>query len=268
MKAAITMLTAVLLAALPFSARTQVGNPAPNFTVTDTHGNTHTLYDYLDSGKVVVLDFFYTTCGPCQFYSPQVNLAYEKYGCNTATVFFMSIDYNDTNAEVLAYDDQYQIEYPSVSGLNGGGNAVVGQYNITGFPTFYVIDSSRTIVQQIDPPTLQVFDYRFQQLGMQPAECALSAAQETGVARQPVLFPNPLVGNTLNVWLPEPVAGSGYFDILDITGRRVHSGRFGSGTAIQTVEIPAGDLPPGIYLIKFAATDNAQLYWGRFEIVQ
>src|SRR5262245_35236342 len=112
----------------------QVGNPAPNFTVTDTHGDTHQLYEYLEDGKVVVLDFFYTTCIPCQYYSPQVNAAYEKYGCNTANVFFMSIDYNDTNAEVIAYDEEYNIKFPSVSGLNGGGNSVVNLYNIQGFP--------------------------------------------------------------------------------------------------------------------------------------
>lgn len=35
----------------------QIGSPAPDFTVTDTHGETHTLYDYLEDGKTVVLDF-------------------------------------------------------------------------------------------------------------------------------------------------------------------------------------------------------------------
>lgn len=195
-------LPALLLFALSVPTWAQIGNAAPNFTVTDTHGHTHTLYDYLDSGKVVILDFFYTTCGPCIFYSPQVNLAYEKYGCNTATTFFLSIDYNDTNAEVLAYDNQYQIEYPSISGLNGGGNAVVGQYGITGFPTFYVIDSSRTIVQQIDPPTLQVFDYRFGQMGIQPADCTLTTDTHPlpfgGSNNTPneslTVFPNPSAG--------------------------------------------------------------------------
>ncbi len=38
---------------------------APDFTTTDINGNTHTLYNYLDSGKVVVLELMSVTCGHC-----------------------------------------------------------------------------------------------------------------------------------------------------------------------------------------------------------
>lgn len=253
----------LLFATLSFSTDAQVGNPAPNFTVTDTHGNTHTLYDYLDSGKVVVLDFFFTTCIPCQFYSPQVNLAYEKYGCNTANVIFMSIDYHDTDAEVLAYDEEYNIGYPSVSGLNGGGDAVVALYGVFGFPTFYVIDSSKTIVEQIDPPTLQVFDYRFEQLGIQPAECIVSAAKETVAAERLELFPNPVTGSNLNVRLPGDVAGAGNFEIVDCTGRILRSGQL-DVSGDQVVELPVGDLSSGIFLLKINALKDGKTYRGRF----
>ena len=34
---------------------------ALNFTVKDTYGNTLVLYDILDEGKIVVIDFFSTT---------------------------------------------------------------------------------------------------------------------------------------------------------------------------------------------------------------
>lgn len=258
-----TILSIPVFAVLSFSGLAQIGNPAPNFTVTDTHGNTHKLYDYLDSGKVVVLDFFYTTCIPCQFYSPQVNLAYEKYGCNTAEVFFMAIDYNDTNAEVLAYDQQYNIEYPSISGLNGGGNAVVNQYGITGFPTFYVIDSSRTIVQQIDPPTLQVFDFRFEQLGIAPAGCNLSAVKATPVRGSLDIFPNPVAGNSLDLRLPAGAAGSGVYEIFDFTGRIALNGQIDLDNA-ATSGLSVGDLQPGVFLLKIKVLKTGQTYSSLF----
>ncbi len=256
-------LSLLLLIALSHSVRAQVGNPAPNFTVTDTEGNMHTLYEYLDSGKVVVLDFFFTTCIPCQFYSPQVNLAYEKYGCNTANVVFMSIDYHDTNAEVIAYDEEYDIEYPSVSGLNGGGDAVVSLYGVFSFPTFYVIDSSKTIVEQIDPPTLQVFDYRFQQLGIEPAECAVSAAKEAAATEQIALFPNPLAGGMLYMRLPGDAAGSANFEIMDCTGRSVHRGQL-ELSVDQAIDLPAVDLPSGVFLLKINAIKSGKMYRGLF----
>jgi cytochrome oxidase Cu insertion factor (SCO1/SenC/PrrC family) len=34
---------------------------AVDFTATDTHGIQHTLSDYLDDGKYVLIDFFFTT---------------------------------------------------------------------------------------------------------------------------------------------------------------------------------------------------------------
>jgi len=52
----------ILIISLIFSSfsgfgQLPVGTVAPNFTLTDINGNTHTLYDYLDQGKTVVIDF-------------------------------------------------------------------------------------------------------------------------------------------------------------------------------------------------------------------
>lgn len=256
----------VLLICLVFcitKANAQIGNPAPNFTVTDTHGNTHTLYDYLDAGHIVVLDFFYTTCTPCQFYSPQVNLAYAKYGCNTQDVLFMSIDHNDTNAEVLAYDEEYNIEYPSVSGLEGGGNAVVSAYGILGFPTFYVIDSSRTIIEQIDPPTLQVFDFRFDQHGILPAECTTSHLPPTGTISDLRIIPNPVDANEIRIEWPARVNGSYRYEITDGTGKMVVA-TSGNGVDQDVLIVPLPELSSGVYSVRVVAAGSSRMYAGRF----
>jgi peroxiredoxin len=234
---------------LPFLGLSQIGDPAPDFTVTDTDGNTHRLYDYVESGKVVVLDFYYTTCGPCQFYSPQVNLAYEKYGCNTANVIFLSIDYNDTDAEVEAYDNTYAIEFPSISGTQGGGNAVVSQYGIFGFPTFYVIDSSKTIIETIDPPTLQVFDFRFQQHGILPASCTTSLEETTFSSQLLTLFPNPASSaEVISTLLPTTIAGLWHYEIFDYTGKLATS-RTSVVDKGGYLEISADHLLSGLYRV-------------------
>lgn len=251
---------------LPLSLSAQVGNPAPDFTVTDTHGETHRLYDYLEAGKVVVLDFFYTTCGPCQYYSPQVNLAYEKYGCNSANVVFLSIDYNDTDAQVLAYDQQYQIKYPSISGRDGGGNAVVSLYHILAFPTFYVIDNSKTVIDYITPPTLQVFDYRFQQHGIQPAECNLSGSNDLKDFENLALFPNPLAsGMNLNLHLVNPSQHFERYEVFDFSGRKVLSGEINLDKS-QNLEIRTAHLPAGIYSLMLLSEENTSGFSGLFVI--
>lgn len=247
----------LVIAALQNHAPAQIGQIAPDFQVTDTHGRPHRLYDYLEKGKTVVLDFFFTTCIPCQYYTPQVNLAYKKYGCNQKDVVFIAIDYNDTEAAVRAYDETYKIEYPSISGKDGGGNAVVHDYQVIGFPTFYVIDSSKKVVMEIDPPTLQVFDYRFNQLGLVPKACDLS---NTESEHEPIIqntLSNLISGNILTFVSLEPVSIPQSLILYDGAGQRVGE-KFTVPPYTQQCAVHLGDLPSGYYFGTLQPKDLAK----------
>lgn len=257
-----TYIPTLIIFFFQFTSNAQIGNPAPDFTATDTHGETHKLYDYLEDGKIVVLDFFYTTCGPCQFYSPQVNLAYEKYGCNTAEVIFMAIDWGDTDGEVIAYDEEYQIEYPSISGVDGGGNEIVNLYNVNGFPTFYVIDSSKTIIDHIDPPTLQVFDFRFEQHGITPSDCNSTAVSESILNKQLNFYPNPLSHGMLAIDLEEFLSEKVILEIFNSNGKTVLKEQLSPQYTIH--HIPIDQLKPGTYLIKIEALKSDEKFSGLF----
>jgi len=255
-------LPALILSIFQFSSNAQIGNTAPNFTATDTHGETHTLYDYLEDGKIVVLDFFYTTCGPCQFYSPQVNLAYEKYGCNTGDVIFMALDWGDTDAEVIAYDEEFGIQYPSISGVGGGANAIINNYGVNSFPTFYVIDSTKKIIDQIDPPTLQVFDFRFGVHGISPSECAVTSVSELESLNQLRLFPNPVTVSELAIEFPDSLAGKATLEVYNLYGKTVSNIPVNlNGNLLQ---ISTDQLSPGTYFIKVKVLKNGDSFSGMF----
>ena len=222
----------------------QIGNPAPNFTVTDIDGNTHTLYDYLNNGKKVLLDFFFTTCVPCQYYSPQVNLAYQKYGCNQGDVIFMSIDLNNNTAEVHEYEETYNIEFPSISGDDGGGNEVIDLYNIGAFPTFYLIDSTYKIIDVIDPPTLQVFDFRFGMHDIQEMMCSV-ATSEVANNNELIVYPNPANDELFIKTIKENISLNDIdYKFMDLSGRLLLTGK------INENKIITSQLTQGFYLLE------------------
>ena len=141
--------TTFILCLSLFSVNAQTSlTTAVDFTVTDVHGNTHNLFSYLDEGKHVIVDFFFTTCGPCIASVPTMNQAYTDYGCNTGEVFFISIDNGDSDATVLQYETDYGGLFPSVSGIDGGGNLVVSNYGIGAYPTVILIAPDRSILEQ------------------------------------------------------------------------------------------------------------------------
>jgi hypothetical protein len=65
----------LLVICFSFSSFSQTGmlngtGYAPDFTVTDINGTSHTLYNYLDRGFVVVVELLSVTCGHCIAYAP------------------------------------------------------------------------------------------------------------------------------------------------------------------------------------------------------
>ena len=80
-----------ILIFLNFSSYSQTGmlngtGYAPNFTVTDINGTSHTLYDVLDSGYVMVLELLSVTCGHCIAYAPGTENSYQTNGPNGTNV--------------------------------------------------------------------------------------------------------------------------------------------------------------------------------------
>ncbi len=120
---------------------------AIDFTATDVHGTEVHLFDILDGGQYVLIDFFFTTCGPCQQACPKIVQAYSALGCNMHDVYFMEIDTGDSEATCLNWVSNYGVEYPTIAGATGG-SAICNQYGIEYYPTVILIAPDRSIVIQ------------------------------------------------------------------------------------------------------------------------
>ena len=109
---------------------------AVDFTATDCHGTEINLFEILDGGQYVLIDFFYTNCGPCNQACPKVVEAYELLGCNQNEIFFMEITPSDNDQVCLNWCEQYGVEYPTI-GTSSIGSQICSDYGIEYYPTSY-----------------------------------------------------------------------------------------------------------------------------------
>ena len=120
---------------------------AVDFTATDCHGTEVHLFDILDAGQYVLIDFFFTSCNPCQQATPKIVESYYAMGCNMHDVFYMEISDRDSDAACQTWCQTYGVEYPTISGA-AGGSTICGNsmYRIPAFPTVILIAPDRSIL--------------------------------------------------------------------------------------------------------------------------
>ncbi|MDA9773729.1 T9SS type A sorting domain-containing protein [Saprospiraceae bacterium] len=143
------LLTLVLCASFcTVQAQLPNGSTAPDFNLMDLDGNTHVLYDILDDGKSVIIDFSATWCTNCWNYHQtnaldNVYNAYGPDGTNKAQVLWIEADAN-TSVECITNDSGCSggtkgdwtvgSDHPYID-LSGDDLSVKSDYQINSFPT-------------------------------------------------------------------------------------------------------------------------------------
>ncbi len=116
------------------------GEPLPDFTLSDLQGKAHTLSSY--RGKVVMVNFWATYCGPCIKEMPSMQRLKEKMAGKPFTI--LSVDMAEEKHDVQAFLTQHQIKIDFPVLLNPEGN-VVEDWMITAVPTTFILDPKGTI---------------------------------------------------------------------------------------------------------------------------
>lgn len=114
-----------------------VGNHAPDFTLTSVDGETITLSDY--RGQFVLVNFWGTWCGPCRREMPDLQHLHETHD----NLQIIGVAVFDTEQAVREFRDEFGVTFPLAIDV---GNRVNGAYQVPGQPSTYIVNEDGVII--------------------------------------------------------------------------------------------------------------------------
>ncbi len=126
------------------------GQPAPDLTLHDANGAALKLSDL--RGKVVVLDFWATWCGPCRAALPHLESLAKTYGPQGVVV--LAACTNDEREAFEEFIEEQSFRYPSLAFAHdapgrSSERASRRLYGVGGIPHTFIVDRDGTVVDQV-----------------------------------------------------------------------------------------------------------------------
>jgi thiol-disulfide isomerase/thioredoxin len=119
-----------------------VGTQFPGFDEKDVTGKPLSVAGY--KGKVVLVDFWATWCGPCRMEMPNVQNAYQKYHDKGFEIIGVSLD--SDQQKLLDYIKENNMPWPQFFDGQGWSNKLAVKYGIQAIPMNFLLDGNGKII--------------------------------------------------------------------------------------------------------------------------
>jgi len=142
-------------------------NRAPDFTFQDIDDSSYTLSKM--EGKVVLINFWATWCGPCRMEIPEFNELHQNYHERGLEILGISI--SDDKKQLNNFAKSFSVEYPLLYGSARDMNKVMRDYGgVYAVPSSFLIEKGGSIVwsypgailKKYDPQTFADLVYRIE----------------------------------------------------------------------------------------------------------
>ncbi len=113
-----------------------IGQPAPDFSLPDLRGQSHTLKD--QRGKITVVAFLSVQCPISNAYNERIRALAEDYAKQGVTFLAINASAPETIADIKAHATQHNFAFPI---LKDAGNKVADAYGAERTPEIFVVDA-------------------------------------------------------------------------------------------------------------------------------
>ncbi len=138
----IALIVGIPLVAALLHGATVAPTPAPSWTLKDLNGATVSSDQF--KGRVVVVDFWATWCGPCRMEIPGYVALQKKYGPDKLAIIGMSVDQQGPEV-VKKFVAANKVDYQIVMADDAVQQAFAGPGGIDAIPTTFIIDRAGNI---------------------------------------------------------------------------------------------------------------------------